>query len=803
MPATPTADVRTGSETEHVVLPIEGMFCAACVLRIEKVVGKVAGVDGVSVNLASERASIDFDPERTGREDLVAAIERAGYDVRVASAAATGGDWEEEERALERRRLLVSASVALVVGWSVFLAMQVNRWADLGWDKDALFISLFAVVTPLLLFTGRSIFRAAAKSARHGATDMNTLITIGVLAAFSYSVAATFAPGPFGDAGLRREVFYETAIIIVGFVTLGRYLEARAKGRTSSAIQRLLHLRPKTARAIRDGQEIELPVEQLLVGDTIVVRPGEQIPVDGEVRDGRSAVDESMLTGESLPVDKGPGDAVFGATINGTGMVEFRATQVGSETVLARIIALVESAQGSKAPVQRLADRIASIFVPVVITIAVGTFALWWGVGPSPALTFAILNAVAILVVACPCALGLATPTAIMVGTGKAAEHGVLFRSAEALERVHGVTTVVFDKTGTLTVGRPSVTDVLPIGDREPGDLLRLAAAVERGSEHSLAQAIVAAVDRDDPRLPESTVFEALPGRGARAEVGGRIVTIGNARLMRDEQFEIKRIESEVAGLAKAGKTPMFVAIDGNLAGVIAVADTVRPASRYAVRSLKELGIRTVMLTGDNVATAQAVAADLGIDEVIAEVLPADKADVVKSLQGDGRIVAMVGDGINDAPALAQADVGVAMGGGTDVAIEAAEVTLMRDDPRGVVQAIHLGRATMRMIRQNLVWAFGYNVLLIPIAAGIFYPIFEAAGPVPGGLHWLFGDFGFFEPIIAAFAMMLSSLSVMANSLRLNRLRLADDAGPPAPEGASMDLAASKESGSIAQPSHS
>jgi len=499
-----------------------------------------------------------------------------------------------------------------------------------------------------------------------------------------------------------------------------------------------------------------------------------------------------------LPVDKEAGDAVFGATINGTGVVQFRATQVGAETVLARITALVEAAQGSKAPVQRLADRVASIFVPIVLAIALGTFVLWWVVGPSPALTFAILNAVAILVVACPCALGLATPTAVMVGTGKAAEHGVLFRSAEALERVHAVTTVVFDKTGTLTVGRPSVTDVLTLDGSQSADLLRTAAAAERGSEHALAQAIVGAVDRDDPQLLDATEFEALPGRGARARVDGRLVTIGNARLMQDEQFDFKGVEAEVAALAEAGKTPMFVAVDGTVAGVIAVADTVKPASRYAVQSLNELGVRTVMLTGDNAATAQAVAAELGIDEVIAEVLPADKADVIKRLQGDGSVIAMVGDGINDAPALAQADVGVAMGGGTDVAIEAAEVTLMRDDPRGVVQAIQVGRATMRTIRQNLVWAFGYNVLLIPIAAGIFYPIFEVVGPVPGGLHWLFGDVGFFEPIVAAFAMMLSSLSVMANSLRLNRLRLADDARPPAPDAASAEVHASP---AVAQPS--
>lgn len=768
---------QPSGSSEHVILPIEGMFCAACVLRIEKVVARVDGVQTVSVNLTSERASIDFDPGAASEADLVAAVERAGYDVRE-----LGVDDSEEEalKAAERRALLQSASIALVVGWGTVLATHINTWADLNWDRDALFISLLVVSSPLLVFSGRGIFRAAWRVGRHGSSDMNTLIALGVAAAYGYSVAATVVPGAFEDAGLKREVFYQTALIIVGAVTLGRYFEARAKGRTSSAIRRLLDLRPRLARVERDGEEIELPAEQLVVGDLIVVRPGEQIPVDGVVIEGRSGVDESMLTGESLPVEKAPDDQLFGATLNGIGLLRMRATQVGAETVLARIISLVESAQGSKAPVQRLADRVASIFVPVVLVITLGTFVLWWAVGPDPALTFAILNAVAILVVACPCALGLATPTAVMVGSGKGAEHGVLFRSAEALERAHAVTVVVFDKTGTLTVGRPAVTDAVTFGGNSPDDLLRVAASVERGSEHSLASAIVRAADDAGVEVAEAKDFEAVAGKGARACVEGREVLVGTARLLEGAGIATGSATDSLADFARDGQTPILVAVDGALVGLIAAADTLKPAAPLAVQALRREGLRTILLTGDTEATAHAIAAEVGIDEVLSEVLPEDKAATITKLQAAGEVVAMVGDGINDAPALAMADLGIAMGGGTDVAIETADVTLMRDDPRGALQAIQVGRSTMRIIRQNLVWAFGYNVLLIPVAAGLFYPIFQEIGPVPGGLGWLFGEVGFFEPIVAAFAMTMSSLSVMANSLRLNRLRLRDDSGPPA-----------------------
>ncbi len=766
---------------DELSLPIEGMHCASCVTRIEHALTAVPGVDAAVVNLATERASVRFPAGVVSRADLAAAVEAAGYHVLEAAAGdeEDAGAAEERRRAGQRRDLLRNALIALSLGWATFLALQINRWADLNWDKDALFLTLFFVATPVFVFSGRHIFAAAVTVLRHRSSDMNVLIAMGTWAAIGYSVAATFAPGPFADAGLQRETFYETALILVGFVSLGRYLEARAKGRTSSAIKRLLKLRPQTARILRDGEEVEVPIAALHVGDEIVVRPGEQIPVDAELLDGRSTIDESMLTGESMPVDKAPGDALYGATINGSGLLRLRVTQVGKDTVLARIIALVEAAQASKAPVQALADRGAAVFVPVVIAIAAGAFLLWLAVGPSPALTFAILNGVAVLVVACPCALGLATPTAVMAGSGRAAEHGILFRSATALERMAHVDTVIFDKTGTLTLGRPALRDLIILGGRSRDDLLALAAAVERGSEHPLAQAVVNAAAAAALRLPEAQEFQALPGRGARATVSGHTVRVGNVRLMQEANLLLDAATPIASDFAGSGATPVYLALDDEVVAVLAIADSIKPTAAEAVAGLHRRGLRTVLLSGDDHRAAQAVGHALAVDEVIAEVIPADKAAVVQRLQEQGRVVAMVGDGINDAPALAQADVGIAMGGGADVAIESAQVTLMHDDPRGVGQAVTVGRGTLRTIHQNLVWAFGYNVLLIPIAAGLFYPIFQAVGPVPGGLEWLFGDRGFFEPIVAGFAMALSSLSVMANSLRLQRLSLGDQATPP------------------------
>ena len=771
-------------------LAIEGMHCASCVVRLEEALRAVPGVEGAAVNLATEHATVQPGAAGVAEGALVAAVRGAGYDVRRAPVAGDAEAWEEGERERERRTLLWSATAALLLGWSTFLAMQVNRWGDLGWDRDVLFITVFAVATPVLLLSGHRIFRAAFKVARHGTSDMNTLIAVGVTAAFGYSAGATFAGGAFEEAGLQRDVFYDTALIIVGFVTLGRYLEARAKGRTSAAIRRLLDLRPATARVVREGREVEVPAESLLVGEEFVVRPGEQLPVDGEVLEGRSSVDESMLTGESLPVEKGPGERAFGATMNGSGVLRLRATQVGAETALARITALVEVAQASKAPVQRLADRIAGVFVPVVIAIALATFVVWWTVGPEPALTVATLNAVAVLVVACPCALGLATPTAMMAGSGKAAQHGVLFRSAEALEALQGVGVVAFDKTGTLTEGRPAVAEVVLLGGWERAELLGVAAAVERNSEHPLARAVLQAAEQTGNAGAEARRvegFEAVAGRGARATVEGRPVVVGNEAFLQSAGCETGAAREAATRIARRGLTPLFVGVGREVAGVIGVGDTVKPTARQAVDEVRALGLRTVMLSGDHRASAEAVAAAVGVDAVEAELLPEEKVSTIERLQAAGARVAMVGDGINDAPALARAEVGIAMGRGTDVAIEAGDVTLMRDDPRGVAQAVVVSRATMGVMRQNLAWAFAYNVLLIPVAAGLFYPLFEAVGPVPEGLGWLFGERGFFEPIVAAFAMMLSSLSVMANSLRLQRLRLG---GPPGPRPQLGDVGA-------------
>ena len=778
-PAPPAAPAPRSDDGPSLDLDIEGMHCAACVGRVERALTAVDGVEAAAVNLATERARVYLAAPDVAPRALSDAVAAAGYRVVSTSAEAqspAAAVAVEERRDQERRRLLADALLALALGWAVFFAMQVNRAAGLDWDPDVLFLVLFCVATPVYCWSGRRILRAAATVVRHGAADMDVLIAVGTTAAMAYSIAATFAPGPFDRAGLDRAVFYETALVIVGFVSLGRYLESRARGRASAAIRRLLDLRPQTARLLRDGEDaepVEVPVDQVRAGDVMLVRPGDQIPVDGVVLTGIGTVDESMLTGESMPVDKAPGAQVFGATINGAGALRVRATQVGADTVLARIIALVESAQASKAPVQALADRVAAVFVPAVLVIAALAFLLWLAVGPPPALTFATLNAVAVLVVACPCALGLATPTAVMAGSGRAAELGVLFRSAEAIERLAAVDTVIFDKTGTLTRGTPALRDVglLPGHDRD--DVLAAAAAVERDSEHPLARAIVDAARDAGLRLAPARDFQAIPGQGARAVVGGTTVAVGAARLMEAGGVPIDDDALGHAGrFADGGGTPVYVAIGHRVAAVLAVADTIKPSAPAALRDLQAAGRRTILLSGDDRRAADAVGAALGIDEVIAEVLPDEKAEVVRRLQAEGHVVAMVGDGVNDAPALAQADVGLAMGGGTGVAIEAAAVTLMRDDPRGVAQAFAVGRATLRTVRQNLAWAFAYNLLLIPVAAGLFYPVFEALGPVPGGLRWLFGEQGFFEPIVAGFAMMLSSLSVMANSLRLQRLRI-------------------------------
>jgi len=599
---------------------------------------------------------------------------------------------------------------------------------------------------------------------------MNTLIAVGTSVAYFYSVAAVLFPSLFTAGIVEQHLYFDTSAMIITLVLLGRFLEARATGQTSEAIKKLIGMQPRTALVTRGGQQMEIPVEEVKVGDLITVRPGERIPVDGIVRQGYSSVDESMITGESIPAEKKTGDEVIGATINKTGSFQFEATRVGQDTTLARIIRLVEEAQGSKAPIQRLVDVIASYFVPAVIGIAIVTFVVWYFVGPPPALTHALLNLVAVLVIACPCALGLATPTAIMVGTGKGAEHGILIKNGEALERAHRINVVLFDKTGTLTRGQPVVTDVVAAPFSSPEEILRLAASAEYSSEHPLGEAVVKAAQEKQLELAGASDFNAVPGRGVEALVNGKRICLGNLRLMQERGLSLDGLEAKAAKLLEAGNTVMFLGWDSKVAGIIALADTLKPRAREAVQMLRKMGVETVMLTGDNLRTAEAIARDAGIDRVLAEILPERKAEEVRKLQQQGKIVAMVGDGINDAPALAQADIGIAIGTGTDVAMETGDITLISGDLMGVVTAISLSRRTMRTIKQNLFWAFAYNTALIPVAAGVLYLAFGRSG-VPPGLHFILGQYGFLNPILAAAAMAASSITVVSNSLRLRRFK--------------------------------
>ncbi|MCL6552072.1 MAG: heavy metal translocating P-type ATPase [Firmicutes bacterium] len=737
------------------VIPIAGMSCASCVAKVEAALRAVDGVVAAAVNLAREQATVEYVPGVASPEALRRAIREAGYEP-LASEEATV-DREAQRRARELRdlrlRLAVAALLSAPILWGSLPHMGIAVWTPLvlhDWTVQ------FLLATPVQVWAGWRFYRGLWAALRHRSADMNTLIAVGTSAAYLYSVAATFAPQWFAASGVPPAVYYETASIIIAFILLGRYLEARAKGQTSEAIRRLMSLQAKTARVVRGEQEVDVPVEEVQVGDVVVVRPGERIPVDGIVIAGRSTVDESMITGESMPVEKGEGDEVIGATLNKTGAFRFRATRVGRDTTLAQIIRLVEEAQGSKAPIQRLADRVAAYFVPAVIAIALVTAAVWLLVGPQPRVTYALLAFVAVLIIACPCALGLATPTAIMVGTGRGAEAGILIRSGEALETAHRLTAVVFDKTGTLTRGAPQVTDVLPADGMDAAALLQLAASAERHSEHPIGEAVVAYARARGIALSEPSAFEAVPGHGIEAVVDGRRVLVGNAALLERAGLAANGLRADVERLAAAGKTPMVVAVDGAPAGVIAVADTLKPHSRQVVAALQRMGMQVLMLTGDTRRTAEAIAAQLGIDRVLAEVKPGEKAAQIGALQRQGHVVAMVGDGINDAPALVQADLGIALGAGTDVAIESADIVLVGDDLRGVLAAIALSRRTMQTIRQNLFWAFAYNVALIPVAAGVLYPF-------TGML---------LNPALAALAMAASSVTVVSNSLRLRRFRL-------------------------------
>jgi len=752
------SELGYGTATKKSIFPVGGMTCASCVARVEQALSDVPGVISANVNLASEKATVEY-AEEVRFTDLRQAVKEAGYELGpeaetledVTTAA------QREMRAV-RNRFIFAAAIALSIMALGFGPSFVG--------KPYL---LWALATPVQFWAGWRFYRGAWGALRHKTADMNTLIAVGTSAAYLYSVAAVLFPSFFASAGVEPGLYFDTSAMIITLILLGRFLETRARGQTSEAIKKLIGLNPKTAVVIREGKEREIPVEDVQVGDLIVVHPGERVPVDGVVRQGYSSVDESMITGESIPVEKKVGGEVIGASINKTGSFQFEATRVGKDTTLARIVRLVEEAQGSKAPIQRLADVIASYFVPVVIGVAIITFIIWFFAGPAPALTFAILNFVAVLIIACPCALGLATPTAIMVGTGKGAEHGVLIRSGEALERAHQINAVLLDKTGTLTRGEPAVTDIVTAPFSSEEEVLRLAASAERVSEHPLAEAIGKAASEKRLKVSTASDFRAIPGHGVEALVEGKKVLLGNLRLMRERGVSLNGLEEKANHLFGEGKTAMFVSLDSQVVGVIGLADTLKPDAKEAVQALHRMGIETLMLTGDNRRTAEAVAREAGIEHVRAEVLPEHKAQEVKKLQ-QGKVVAMVGDGINDAPALAQADVGIAIGTGTDIAVETGDITLIRGDMTGIVTAISLSKRTVRTIKQNLFWAFAYNTALIPVAAGVLYLAFGNAG-VPAGLHFILGDYGFLNPIMAAAAMAASSITVVSNSLRLRRFK--------------------------------
>ncbi|MEM1042613.1 MAG: heavy metal translocating P-type ATPase [Bacteroidota bacterium] len=747
-PATSARTSAPPADSARIALPVEGMECAACAARIERCLGKQAGVQSASVNYATGEAVVEYAPGEVEVETLAAAVEQAGFRVRPdalrgsAEDDAAPGGRESHYRTL-RRRTVAAAVLSLPV---VVLSM-----AHGALDFPGMRWLMLALTTPVVVWAGAGFFAGAWRSLRHRAADMNTLVALGVGTAYGTSVVATLAPGLWSSAGQRPDVYFEAAAVIVTLILLGRLLEARAKGKTGAAIPRLMNLQPETARVVRGGRETEVPVAEVCVGDQVAVRPGERVPLDGTVIEGASAVDESMLTGEPLPVEKRPGDAVTGATVNRTGAFTLRVSRTGAGTTLAQIVRLVREAQGRKAPIQRLADTVSGVFVPVVFAIAVLAFAVWMAVGPEPRLTYALLSFVSVLIIACPCALGLATPTAIVVATGRAAERGILFKGGDAVERLRSVEVVLFDKTGTLTEGTPRLTDVVSLAGWTDADLLALAASAEARSEHPIGEAIVAEAQARGLALPTAEAFQSQTGLGVEATVDGRAVVIGNRAFLEERGIDQSTLDSDDADLARSGKTVVRVALDGEAAGVLAVADAIRPESAAAVKALRTLGLEVVMVTGDAEASARAVAEAVGIERVEANVRPADKAEVVRRYQRDGRVVAHVGDGINDAPALAAADVGVALAAGTDVAVEASDVTLMHSDPRAVAEAFRLSKRTLRTIKQNLFFAFVYNVLGIPVAAGVLYPAF--------GL--------LLSPVIASAAMALSSVSVVTNSLRL------------------------------------
>ncbi len=754
--AVPQAD----SGPSVVDLGIEGMTCASCVAQVERALNAVPGVAEAAVNLATEKVSIRYHGDEASIEDFEAAIRHAGYTPRRLASAQEPTSLQAQTRTRDisslRRSLIVAALLTLpvvVLEMGAHLVPAFHDLVTLTIGMQASWLVQFLLATVVLFGPGRRFFKKGIPALRRGSPDMNALVAMGTSAAWIYSSIATFVPGllPAGTVN----VYFEAAAVIVTLILLGRYLESKAKGRTSEAIKRLAGLQPKTARVVRDGHLSEVPLRDVRVGDIVQVRPGEQVPVDGEVVEGSSYVDESMLTGEPNPVAKNTGASVAGGTINKTGAFSVRATKVGADTVLAQIMRMVEQAQAAKLPIQALVDRVTAWFVPAVMSAAALTFAVWFVFGPAPALNFALVNAVAVLIIACPCAMGLATPTSIMVAVGRGAELGVLFRQGKALQALREVGVVALDKTGTLTKGRPELTDFVVLNGDGNDELLAAIAAVESRSEHPIAAAIVAAAKARGLVLESVTAFEAIPGYGVSGTAGGRRIEVGADRFMHTLGYDVAAFAAAASRLGNAGKSPLYAAIDGQLAALLAVADPIKNTTAEAIRTLRGLGLKIAMITGDQRATAEAIAAQLGIDEVIADVLPDGKVAAVRKLRAGGRKVAFVGDGINDAPALAEADVGLAIGSGTDIAIEAADVVLMSGDLRGVVNALVLSRRTMRNIAQNLFWAFAYNVALIPIAAGALYP---ATGTL-------------LSPMLAAGAMALSSMFVLVNALRLKRFR--------------------------------
>jgi len=745
------------ARSQKVILSVLGMTCASCVNRVQTALNQMSGVIEATVNFATEKASIEYIPNLVKIKDLAKATAAIGYTL-VEAKEEQLVDKEAQARQAEFRQLKSKFLTGLLLVAPLFLLVHWDKLglsAILPFSGQANFILQLLLQTPVQFWVGWQFYKGAVAAARHRTSDMNTLIAVGTSAAYLYSILATFFPHLFAAEGLAPRVYYDTAGAIIVLILLGRLLEARAKGQTSEAIKKLIGLQAKTATVLVNGEEHELPVEEVLIGDTVIVKPGEKIPVDGEILDGHSSVDESMVTGESIPVEKTAGDEVVGATINKMGTFKFKATKVGKDTMLAQIIKMVEEAQGSKPPIARLVDVIASYFVPVVIGIASITFFIWYFFGPAPALTYAVLNFVAVMIIACPCALGLATPTSIMVGTGKGAEHGILIRGGEALETAHKLNAIVLDKTGTITRGEPAVTDVLAVEGYETEEILGLSASAEKGSEHPLGEAILKKAREDDLNLADANDFNAIPGHGIEAIIDGKNVLLGNTRLMNDRDIDLKDLPEKAEAFSGEGKTPMWIAVDGFIAGIIAVADTLKENSKTAVAALHNLGLEVIMLTGDNKRTADAIANQIGIDRTLAEVLPEGKASEIKKLQAENKKVAMIGDGINDAPALAQADVGLAIGTGTDVAMESSDITLITGDLTGVVTAIALSKATIRNIKQNLFWAFAYNTILIPVAAGVLFPFFGIL----------------LNPIFAAAAMALSSVTVVTNALRLRRFR--------------------------------